>query len=76
MNIKFPYRHFPNAETAIAVHETGPRGISVERRQGGPKPICLIQHNGCGRGNMLTKMTKAESRELGITLIALGECEA
>ena len=64
----FPYRHFPIPATNIAVKEDAPRGVTVQRFQG---RVWITLHNGCERGNMVTKLTNAEALELAHELIVL-----
>lgn len=63
------HKHMAIETTAIAVHENDKRGITVERFHGGPDHVHLTLHNGCDRGNIRSRMTKAEALQLAIELI-------
>ena len=66
--------HFPT-ETKIAVHEKGPRGITL---RGGKtatgensRMISLLLHNGCGRGNMEAALSRTKAIHVAIELLRL-----
>ena len=60
-------RHFSSA-AGIASFETAPRGVTV-RADERPERVQILIHNGCGRGNMIARLPKAQAIELALEII-------